>query len=64
MKFNLFQVYPAIWNSTNLDGEEMRRKSREVALASASRDNSTTSFSALYFWSLGLIIIGILWLLP
>jgi hypothetical protein len=49
MKFNLFQVYPAIWNSTNLDGEEMRRKSREVALASASRDNSTTSFSALYF---------------
>jgi len=38
MKFNLFQVYPAIWNSTNLDGEEMRRKSREVALASASRD--------------------------
>jgi len=46
-------VNPAVWNPLTSDGGEMRCNPREVALSSASRDNSTRKLQSTLFLELG-----------
>ena len=46
-------VKPAVWNPLASDGGEMRCNPREVALSSASRDNSTYKLQCTLFLKLG-----------